>query len=108
MSRKGEYHKLSRVLQSNSGMRCEAVLLCAPISIGRWGKPVLLRAWISIASYLSLRRKEGETIAAYGTHFVVCDLRACHLTGGTPFTLRLNALRLPHAATVSFSVRNSQ
>ena len=59
MSRKGEYHKLSRVLQSNSGMRCEAVLLCAPISIGRWGKPVLLRAWISIASYLSLRRKGG-------------------------------------------------
>lgn len=108
MSRRGEYHKLKRVLQSSRGMRCEAVLLCALISIGRWGKPVLLRAWISIASYLSLRRKEGETIAAYGTRFVVCNLWACHLTGGTPFALRLNALLLSHAATVSFSVRNSQ
>ena len=34
-----------------------------------------------------------ETIASYGTRFAVCDLRACYLLGGTPFALRLNALR---------------
>ena len=34
-----------------------------------------------------------EPIASYGTRFVVCDLRACYLLGGTPFALRLNALR---------------
>ena len=54
-----------------------------------------------------------ETISSYGTRFVVCDLRACHLRdycilrhslcclrpsgvlfiGGTPFALRLDALR---------------
>ena len=42
-----------------------------------------------------------ETIASYGTRFVVCDLRACSFTGGTPFALSLNALRLPHAAKSS-------
>ena len=41
------------------------------------------------------------TIASYGTRFVVCDIRAWSFTGGTPFALSLNALRLPHAAKSS-------
>ena len=51
--------------------------------------------------YCFTRRSLLETIASYGTRFVVCDIRAWSFTGGTPFALSLNALRLPHAAKSS-------
>ena len=77
----------------------EALLLHAPSSSGQWHRPLLIHRASSSAPLAD--HYCSETIASYGTRCVVCDIRAGSFTGGTPFALSLNALRLPHAAKSS-------
>ena len=100
-SRDSDTHRSFSVKGSviHSRGRQEALLLHAPSSSGQWHRPLLIHRASSSAPLAD--HYCSETIASYGTRCVVCDIRAGSFTGGTPFALSLNALRLPHAAKSS-------